>query len=325
MRLSLEALQVLDAIDRRGSFAAAAAELHRVPSAITYTIQQLESDLEVLIFDRRGHRAALTPAGHELLNEGRQLLQAAVDLETRIRQVARGWETELRIAVDTIIGAARLYTLIGQFYTEQGASAGTRIKVSEEVLAGNWDALLSGRADLVIGVNDDIPAGGGFATLPLRRLRFVFVAAPTHPICLEIGPLTESIIQKYRAISVADSSRNLPPRTVGLLSGQDVLTVPSMRDKISAHIAGMGVGYLPAHLAAPEVEAGRLRVLNLESARPETALYAAWRPSRTGKALRWFAQQLGMAENIGALFPDGEIHTPGGSGNEPSSPTPKSK
>jgi DNA-binding transcriptional LysR family regulator len=39
MRLSLDALLVIDAIDRKGSFAAAAHELHRVPSAVTYTVQ----------------------------------------------------------------------------------------------------------------------------------------------------------------------------------------------------------------------------------------------------------------------------------------------
>ncbi len=304
MRLSLESLQVLDAIERRGSFAAAAAELHRVPSAITYTIQQLESDLEVSIFDRRGHRAKLTAAGHELLNEGRQLLQAAGDLEARIRQVAKGWEAELRIAVDTIIGATRLFPLIQRFHAEQGMASSTRIKVSEEVLAGNWDALVCARADLAIGVNDDIPAGGGFATLRLRQLNFVFVAAPAHPICGEPQPLTEAVIHRYRAVSVADSSRNLPPRTVGLLSGQDVLTVPSMHDKIAAHIAGLGVGYLPAHLATPEVAAGRLRILETSTIRPASALYAAWRPSRTGKALRWFAQQLENEKNVALLFPD---------------------
>ena len=42
--LSLDALAVLDAIDRRGSFAAAAVELDRVPSAITYTVRRLEED-----------------------------------------------------------------------------------------------------------------------------------------------------------------------------------------------------------------------------------------------------------------------------------------
>jgi DNA-binding transcriptional LysR family regulator len=35
MRLTLDALLAIDAIDRKGSFAAAAQELHRVPSALT--------------------------------------------------------------------------------------------------------------------------------------------------------------------------------------------------------------------------------------------------------------------------------------------------
>ena len=91
MKLTLDALVVLDAIDRRGSFAAAAEELHRVPSAITYSVRQLEAGLGIEVFDRRGHRAVLTPAGRELLSEGRHLLRAAADLECRLRQVAKGW------------------------------------------------------------------------------------------------------------------------------------------------------------------------------------------------------------------------------------------
>ncbi len=43
--LTLEAIRVLDAIDRRGSFAAAADELGKVPSALSYTVQKLEDEL----------------------------------------------------------------------------------------------------------------------------------------------------------------------------------------------------------------------------------------------------------------------------------------
>ena len=48
LKLSLEGLQILDAISRRGSFAAAAEELFRVPSTITYAVQKLEEDLAAL-------------------------------------------------------------------------------------------------------------------------------------------------------------------------------------------------------------------------------------------------------------------------------------
>lgn len=289
MKISLDALQVLDVIDRKGSFAAAAAELNRVPSAVTYAIQQLEQDLDVLVFDRSGHRARLTAAGHELLSEGRHLLRAASDLECRIHQVAKGWETELRIAVDTIIGCEKLFPMLNQFYHQQ---SGTRIRILTEVLAGNWDALASERADLVIGASGDPPSGGGFATLQLGRMQFVFVAAPFHPINQEPQPLTEASLLQYRAISVADSSRNLLPRTVGLISGQDVLTMPSMEAKVAAHLAGLGVGFLPSHIAAREAAAGRLNILPVEIAKPAGDVLAAWRPNRTGKALRWFLDRL---------------------------------
>jgi DNA-binding transcriptional LysR family regulator len=63
MRISLEGLQIMDAIHRRGSFAGAAEELFRVPSTITYAVQKLEEDLGFSLFRRNGHRPRLTPAG----------------------------------------------------------------------------------------------------------------------------------------------------------------------------------------------------------------------------------------------------------------------
>src|SRR5260370_559759 len=111
MRISPDALLALDSIARNGSFAAAGEELHPVPSASTYTIPELGQDLEVKLFDRSGHRAKLTEAGDELLREGRHLLRTATDLECRVKRVATGWETELRIAVDDVIPTERLFPL----------------------------------------------------------------------------------------------------------------------------------------------------------------------------------------------------------------------
>ena len=148
MRLSLDSLAVLDAIERHGSFAAAAEALHRVPSAVTYAVQKLEEDLDVAIFDRSGHRAALTEAGRELLREGRHLLHAAQELEGRVKRVATGFEVELRVAVDDLIPMERLFPLLNEFYR---TNCGTRLKLLTEVYGGAWDALVTGRADLVIG------------------------------------------------------------------------------------------------------------------------------------------------------------------------------
>jgi DNA-binding transcriptional LysR family regulator len=289
MRLSLDAIQVLDAIDRKGSFAGAAGELHRVPSAITYSVKQLEDSLGIELFDRNGHRAVLTDAGKELLTEGRRLLRAAADLECRVQQVAKGWESELRIAVDTVVRIEKLYRLVEAFYAQR---TGTRLRLSTEVLGGTWDALVSGRADLAIGASGDLPAGRSYATRVLGRVEMVFAAAPFHPICDSPQPLDEATVLAHRAVSVSDSSRLLPPRTVGLLSGQDTLAVPSMEAKAAAQVAGLGVGFLPRWIAERESAAGRLRILAVAGAAPGGDTLIAWHPGREGKALKWFARQL---------------------------------
>lgn len=289
MRLSLDALLVIDAIDRKGSFAAAAHELHRVPSAITYTVQKLEEDLDVPLFDRRGHRAKLTPAGHELLNEGRHLLHAAVNLEARVKRVATGWEAELRIACDGLIPSTVMLDLARDFHAQ---TTHTRLRFSTEVLGGCWDALASGRADLAIGASGEGPAGGGYQIRALGEVDWVFAIAPTHPLAAAAEPLTRNDILAHRAITIADSSRNLPPRTTGLLSGQETLTVPDANAKLRAQVMGLGVGYLPQCLAAGVETKGELVIRRTEESKISQMLYLAWRTAHRGKALKWFVEQV---------------------------------
>jgi DNA-binding transcriptional LysR family regulator len=289
-KLSLDALLVLDAIARKGSFAAAAEELHRVPSAITYTVQKLEQDLDVQLFDRSGHRARLTRAGEELLREGRHLLRAATDIECRVQRIAKGWETELRIAYNDIIPGERLCPLILEFYRE---GAGTRLRLSAEILEGCWDALFSGRADLVIGAPSEIPPEPGVATRPFGEVEFVFAIAPDHPLAEAPEPIAVSDILQHRIVVAADSSRNLPPRSVGLSNGQDTLTVPTMQAKLETQAAGLGVGFLPINMAAPAIAAGRLvRKLVDEESPKATRMSLAWRPRDAGKGLKWWLEKL---------------------------------
>jgi DNA-binding transcriptional LysR family regulator len=289
MRLSLDALLVLDAIDRKGSFATAADELHRVPSAITYAVQKLEQDLDVVLFNRSGHRAQLTPAGRELLDSGRHLLRAAEELECRVKRVATGWETELRIAASDLIPFTRVQCVVAEFFE---GGHGTQIRILREVLGGTWDALVAGRADLAVGADASMPSGGGYTIRPLGIVDFVYAIAPDHPLAHVAEPIPAAEIMKYRSVSAADSSRNLPPASVGILSGQQVFTVPDLAAKLDAQCTGLGVGYLPCHLAAPAIDAGRLVIREVEEPKPATQLFLAWHTKNKGKALQWFARRL---------------------------------
>lgn len=293
MSLTLEALEVLDAIDRNGSFAAAARELDRVPSALTYTVRRLEEELDVLLFDRRGHRAKLTPAGRELVEQGRILLNSAEALSQRVKRVASGWEAELRVAVDEIIPFARLVPLLERFYALKPP---TRLRVTSEALAGCWETLVDGRADMTIGAPGDSPvtASGpdGIVSRPFGSMGFVFAVAPGHPLAAAPEPIAACDLVRHRAVAIADTSRRLPARTVGLLRGQDVLTVPTFAAKLDAQCAGLGVGHLPAFIAAEAVRQGRLVVKEVEEPRKDVQLHLAWRTGARGKALKWFLEAL---------------------------------
>lgn len=295
-KLSLEALEVLDAIARKGSFAAAAESLFRVPSAITYTVRRLEDDLGVSLFDRSGHRAELTEAGAELLREGRHLLRAASELESRVKRVATGVETELGIAVDDLFSMRPLYPILHDFYAQ---GLGTRLRVLREVYGGSWDALVAGRADISVGAAGEGPPGGGYAMRALGVVEFHFAVAPHHPLAALPEPLQNQDIQQYRSISAADSSRNLPPRTSGILSGQDVLTVPDLCSKLEAQISGLGVGYLPRQLAEKHAAVGELVIKQVAESKPQAISHLAWRThsdghggSKGGKAQQWLLKRL---------------------------------
>ncbi|ESS46944.1 transcriptional regulator transcription regulator protein [Ralstonia solanacearum SD54] len=287
MALSLESLEVLDAIERKGSFAAAAHELGKVPSALTYVVRKLEDDLDVLLFDRRRHRAELTPAGRALLDEGRHLLQAADELARRVKRLATGWEATLTIVMDDLVHFRALMPVIQDFYAENTA---TRLRFCREVLAGSWDALLSGRADLLIGPAHIAPVQG-VQTRPLGEIPFVFAVAAHHPLAQLEEPLPASAIARHRIVAVGDTSRNLPPRTVGIMAGQDTLVVPAMADKVQAQIRGLGCGWLPRPLAQPYLDSGVLVAKATVEDRRAGNFQIAWRTNMRGKALRVVGRQ----------------------------------
>jgi DNA-binding transcriptional LysR family regulator len=303
--LTPDALTMMDTIARTGSFAAAARELGKVPSALTYSVRQLEDALDVLLFDRRSRQAKLTAAGEELVSEGRRLLAEMDAVANRMRRVSTGWEAQLTIAIDGVINRPTVLELCEAFYAlrppgHEASGPGTRLRLRTEVLAGTWEALISGQADLAVGVPFETAPATGIECQPLGELNFVFAMAPHHPLAALPGPLSDADIVHHRAVAVADSAQRLSPMTVNLLPGQDVLTVPTMQAKIEAQLRGLGCGFLPEPLVCDLVRAGRLVVQQVQRPRRNAKLGYAWRTASVnaprkapqGLALQWWLGQL---------------------------------
>ena len=301
--LTPEALSMMDSIARTGSFAAAAREIGKVPSALTYSVRQLEEALDVLLFDRSSRQAVLTAAGQELLVEGRRLLQEMDAVANRVRRIATGWESELTIAVDDVIARRPLFDLMESFYqlsASDSQSLGgppTRLKLRIEVMSGTWEALMSGQADLAIGTSAQ-PPGVAVHCEPLGDMEMVFCVAPHHPLATAREPLQPGTIAAHRIIAVADSARSLAPMTYGVMPGQVVLTMPSMASKLEALMRGMGCGSMPANMVRRQLDAGRLVLKKTTQGARIFPVQYAWRNTGAvggqppGRALAWWLQQL---------------------------------
>ena len=288
--ITIDALRVLDAIERTQSFAAAAEELHRVPSAVSYTINKLEEELGVSIFDRSRRKAVLTAVGKLMLEQGRQRLAATEELTAMSRQVASGWEVELKIGIDSVLDPGPIYQLIREFQREQPR---IEIRLSEEVLGGSWDALTTERCDLVIGATGE-PPSSGYRHHVLGHVMFEFAVAFEHPLAHGTESISAQQIKRYSTVIVADSSRYLPVRSSGLLDGRSRVVVSSIERKIEAQKLGLGIGFLPLHRIQDELISGSLAVVNIDEPRAPQDISVAWRGRRKGKALRWFIDRLKM-------------------------------
>lgn len=134
MKPLLDVLMILDALEKEGSFAAASAKLYKTPSALSYTVHKLESDLNIQLLDRSGHRAKLTRTGKMLLEKGREVLHTVRELEKQAIKLHEGWENELVIGVDDTFPFSLLTPLIEAFYQHHSV---TRLKFINGVLGGS--------------------------------------------------------------------------------------------------------------------------------------------------------------------------------------------
>lgn len=290
--LTPDTIELIGAVHRTGSMAAAAREMGVVPSALTYRIRQVEDALDVLLFDRSSRQAKLTEAGKELLREGTRLLVELDAMANRVKRVATGWEPQLTLAVDSVISRTTVMELCEAFFA---LAPPTRLRIREEALSGTLEALSSGQADLAIGVSMEPSLSKSLQSKPLGSIHFIYAVAPHHPLAEAPEPVTDAMLMPYRAVAVADSVQRGSGLTVGLLGGQDIFTVPGMQEKLDAQLRGLGGGFLPEYLARPHIASGRLVEKRMERAVRRIPMSYAWRRTgdgREGRALQWWLQQL---------------------------------
>ena len=288
--IGIEVLEILDAIDRRGSFARAAEELNKATSAISYGVQKLEEQLDIALFQRQGRRSVMTPAGRLILEEGRKLLSATVHLADKAREVANGWEPRISIAVESLQPYPEFFAVLSEFMQ---AHPGMEIDIRECVLNGGWEALEQDRVNLLIGATGPVPLQRGYRAIPIGQTDLVPVIAAEHE---EAGAANtaaglQAVLGKLRRIVTHDTSTLDIARSAGLSDAGSKLYVQTIEQKEQAILAGLGIGHLPRHRVKRHLDSGALLALDLGEAGNHEE-FLAWKISNKGKGLQALIQLL---------------------------------
>jgi DNA-binding transcriptional LysR family regulator len=253
-RITLEQWQALVAVVDAGGYAQAAERLHKSQSSVTYLVQKLESLLDVKVFEIKGRKAVLTPAGQLLYRRARVLLDEATGIENAAKSASAGWEAEIRIAAEIVFPAWLLLRCFDKLNVE---SPHTRIEYFESVIAGTNEALLAGRVDLAITVQ--IPQG--FTGALLMPLRMILVAHPDHPLHKLGRPLTMRDLRAHRQLVIRETDALRATKTI--VEAAQRWTVSHISTAIFAASMGFGFGWFPEERILGELQAGKLKPLPL--------------------------------------------------------------
>jgi len=262
-RISLHHWSILVSVVESGGYAKAAERVHRSQSTLTYAVQKIERLLGVKVFELRGRKAVLTPAGELLYRRGKALLDEAARLERVAAELAMGWESEIRLAVDVVFPTWLLLDCLADFARER---PDTRIELYETTLGGHEEALVERKVELAIG--GIVPAG--FVGDPLLPVRFVCAAAPRHPLHQLGRPLALDDLRRHRHLVIRDSSAQRS-RAAGWLN-ETRWTVSHKATSIRAATMGLGYAWYPEDSVREELESGALKPLPLREGAERVAM-----------------------------------------------------
>lgn len=280
---SLDQLRIFLAIVDEGSFGGAARKMGRAVSAISYGMQQMESQLGMTLFAREGSRKPeLTEDGIGLLAEVRAVANASDALLAKTQSLHAGLESDVSLVLDVMVPGGVIAQVLKDFRTKFPTVS---LKLNVEGLGAVAACVLEGEAEIGIAgpVVSDHPE---FEKQAIGEVELVPVATPQHPLAQAGVRPGES--RKHLQIVLADRSSLTEGKQFSVLSPMTW----RLGDLGSKHILlrqGIGWGNMPRHQVAQDLASGELVELDLpEKPGDKYILSALWRRNkRPGPATHW--------------------------------------
>jgi DNA-binding transcriptional LysR family regulator len=258
---TLRQLKVFESVARHLSFSRAAEELHLTQPAVSTQVGKLEDHAGNPLFEQFGKKIYLTPAGAELLQISRTIIQhfeAAESAMTQFKGISGG-----RLNVGVISAGDYFFPrLLVEFV---GRHSGVTLNFTVHNREGLLTHIAENLTDLAIMVRpptDLDTINQAFAPHP-----YVIVAPPTHPLVGRRGLAVGDVVREPFIVREhgSDTWKSMQDGFGGDLPRINIaMEIRSTETIKQAVMAGFGLSFLSAHTISPELKAGSLRVLDVQ-------------------------------------------------------------
>jgi len=285
---TLDQLRVFIAVVDHGGFAHAARALHRTQSVISYTIANLEEQLNIELLDRSTRKPTLTEAGKALLADARAVTARVDSMRSRAKALGMGLEAELSVVVDVMFPACVLVRALEHFQREFPTVS---LRLHTEALGAVAQMVADRRCQLGVAgmaatapVNIERHAAGFVKMMP--------VCSPLHPLSREEAPIPTAVLREHLQLVVTDRSPLTEGRDFGVLGLRD-WRLGDLGSKHALLVGGLGWGNMPEHMVLRDLAEGRLVRLHAQEGRElEYPLFVIHRgDDELGPAGKWLRQK----------------------------------
>ena len=257
---TLRQLKVFEAVARNLSFSRAAEELHLTQPAVSTQVKKLEEHADNALFEQFGKKIYLTPAGTELLQISRAIIQqfeAAEIAMTQFKGVSGG---KLNVGVISAGDYFFPHLLVEFASRHRGVTLNFSVHNREGLLTHINDNL----TDLAIMVRP--PTDMDTVNAPFAPHPYVIVAAPSHPMVGKTAITVASLMRQPFVVRErgSDTWHSMEEGFGSALADINItMEIRSTETIKQAVIAGMGISFLSAHTISQELQNGHLRVLDV--------------------------------------------------------------
>lgn len=146
--MTLDQLEMIEAVVEEGSMQKAAKKLHKSQPSLSVGIKKVEETYGIEIFSRKSYRPTLTAAGKRFYKGVSNVLESQRRLKRLAQELTEGIETEIRIVIDPLVSIQTLSPLLKAALPFRET---TQLILTESVLEGPVQSILEERTHFAIG------------------------------------------------------------------------------------------------------------------------------------------------------------------------------